>query len=315
MEKILLVGAGGMAEDYYDVLTALAAQFDIVCRSLTSAERFEAKKGQMPYTGGVSSYVASNNAAASFAIVAVGVEHLAATTEELLNAGVGSILVEKPAGLFISELESLVESARQAGAKVYVAYNRRFYSSVTKLSDLAAADGGIRSISYDFTEWSDRIAPIKKGPNVKERWVLSNSTHVIDLAFYLAGRPKEICANTSGQLTWHTSSSCFAGSGVTERDILFNYRADWDAPGRWGLVAYTKNLKLELLPLEGLVVTDRNSVASKQVELSDVADQDFKPGLYKQVQAFLNGDDSNLCSIESQILNFPFYLQIAGYSS
>lgn len=314
MEKILLVGAGGMAEAYYDVLTALGVQFDVVCRSQTSAEGFEAKKGQMPHIGGVTSYVASN-AAPSCAIVAVGVEHLAITTEELISAGVGSILVEKPASLFIFELKSLVESANQAGARVFVAYNRRFYSSVTKLRELAAADGEIRSVSFDFTEWSDRIAPLKKGPNVKGRWVLSNSTHVIDLAFYLAGRPKEINANTSGMLSWHTSSSCFAGSGVTERDILFNYRADWDAPGRWGLVAYTRNLKLELRPLEGLLMTGRNSVVSKQVELGDIDDQDFKPGLYKQVRAFLKGDDSNLCSIESQLLNFPYYLQIAGYSS
>jgi len=314
MTKVLLVGAGSMARSYFDVLQFLEIDFDIVCRTEASARYFEQERDFKPVIGGLAEYLESNTAP-SHAIVAVGVESLASATLSLLSAGVKEILVEKPSSLYQEELNSLVMLAQREASSVYVAYNRRFYSSVERLSEIVSSDGGLRSISFDFTEWSDRIAPLEKGEGVKQRWLLSNSTHVIDLAFYLAGRPKELTAFSVGQLDWHQSSACFTGSGVTENGILFNYRADWDAPGRWGLKAYTKNYRLELSPLESLIVTERNSVSAIDVVLDDGIDRNFKPGLVKQVQAFLGGNDAALCSIDEQLAHYPFYIQMAGYEN
>ncbi|NVK29842.1 MAG: Gfo/Idh/MocA family oxidoreductase [Gammaproteobacteria bacterium] len=312
MRSILLVGAGGMARAYFDVIQKLDIDFEIVCRSASSAAKFEKEKGHRPIHGGLEEYLKCSNTP-SHAIVAVGVEHLRETTERLLNFGVKNILVEKPVGLYIEDIDSLNAAAYQINANVYVAYNRRFYASVSRLLELSDGDGGIRSISFDFSEWSDRIAPLIKGAGVKERWVLSNSTHVIDLAFFLAGRPAELSSYVSGQLDWHPNGSCFSGSGITEQGVLFNYRADWNAPGRWAVVAYTANFKLELAPLEGLVVTKRNSVIAERIDLDCDLETKYKPGLFKQVQAFIGEDKSKLCSIAEQAKNYPFYTRIAGY--
>jgi predicted dehydrogenase len=314
MKNILLVGAGGMAQSYFDVLQTTGFTFEVVCRSLSSADIFEQAKGYRPIVGGVSTLLKSGSIP-EHAIVAVGVEHLSEVAEALIKAGVKSILVEKPGGLFHSNIQGLNVLAIKNKAKVYVAYNRRFYTSVSKLLAIADTDGGIRSLSFDFSEWADMIAPIKKGPNVKERWVLSNSTHVIDLAFFLAGKPKEINAYVSDGLDWHRSGSKFTGSGLTERGVLFSYRADWDAPGRWGLIAYTNNYKLELLPLEGLLVTERNSVVASPVELDDENDKLYKPGVFEQLRAFMSGDTSKLCPLAEQLQNYPLYAQIAGYET
>jgi predicted dehydrogenase len=312
--KILLVGAGGMSQSYFDVLNSKKLDFDVVCRSEKSAASFEEIKGKKPYFGGVSSYLVRQGVP-SYAIVAVGVQHLSSITNLLLQAGVRQILMEKPAALHFDEINSVNSLAQKFNANVYVAYNRRFYSSVERLIDMSSQDGGITSISFDFTEWADRIAPLEKDEGVKERWILANSTHVIDLAFFLAGKPVNISSYNSGSLDWHNSSARFTGSGITVNNILFDYRADWDAPGRWGLTAYTKNYKLELLPLERLSVTERNTVVASNVELEDNLDRDFKPGLVKQVIAFLNNDDRSLCSVSEQLDHFPAFLQIAGYKS
>jgi len=313
-DKLLLVGAGGMAESYSEVLMALNVDFDIVCRSGESAMKFRNSVGAVVHKGGVSNYLGMYDIP-SHAIVAVGVEHLYSVCKVLIEAGVKSILLEKPGSLFNSELVDLNAIAVAINSTVYIGYNRRFYASVKRLREMAEHDGGLTSISFDFTEWSDRIAPLAKGPEVKDRWVLSNSTHVIDLAFFLAGCPSKISTDVSGSLEWHEAASRFCGSGITNRDVQFNYRADWDAPGRWGVKAYSKNFSYELVPLESLKVTERNSVVCNSVDLEDQIDKEFKPGLYRQVEAFIAGDKTDLCTLEEQLSHFPFYISIAGYGS
>ena len=121
-----------------------------------------------------------------------------------MTAGCQSLLLEKPGALTHSELQLLQITAQEKGAKVWIAYNRRFYASVQKLRQLVAADGGITSAVFEFTEWSHRLKDLQKAPGVKEHWLLANSTHVIDLAFHLIGLPAE------GQWQgWHGGSICW----------------------------------------------------------------------------------------------------------
>ena len=311
-DKVLLIGGSNMAQSYYDALSALDVDIDVVCRSEDTAVEFYNKTGKRPNVGGYLKYL-SSNPAPDHVIVVTSVEDLSKVSVHLLDLGIKSILVEKPAGLFVHELESLCRKAVDLCASVFVAYNRRFFASVTKLLELADKDGGITSLSFDFTEWSDSIEPLTKGPHVKERWLLCNSTHVIDLAFFIAGKPARLDACVGGKLNWHQAGSRYAGSGISETGVFFNYRADWDAPGRWGLIGFTKNYKLELTPLEGLLLTERNSVKSESVELDDFYDKEYKPGLFYQVKAFIEGDRKKLCTITEQLYNYSVYSKIAGY--
>lgn len=309
--RVLVVGAGGMAEAYHKVLSAMGVEFDIVCRSESSADLFLQKTGFRPKAGGLVQYL--ETVVPEYAIIATGVEHLYEAAKSLLEKGVQHLLIEKPGALHIEQLQELHTLSKSNGSTVYIAYNRRFYSSVSKLLALVKEDGGLQSISFDFTEWSDRIEPLSKGVGVKEKWVLSNSTHVIDLAFFIAGKPSELAAYVDGGLSWHTSGSCFVGAGVTERNVLFSYRSDWDSQGRWGVTVYSTNYSYSLCPLEGLSRIPRNSVVPEQVDLDDKLDLDFKPGLYKQVQGFLNSSTNSMCTLQEHIELFTTYEQIAGY--
>jgi predicted dehydrogenase len=93
------------------------------------------------------------------AVVAVGVEELAATAIQLIEAGTRRVLVEKPGGLNTSQIRELRRVAVGHGAEVRIAYNRRFYASVNAARRMIADDGGATSCSFEFTEWSHVIAP------------------------------------------------------------------------------------------------------------------------------------------------------------
>jgi predicted dehydrogenase len=315
--EVIIIGSGNMAVEYSKVLKKLKKKHTAICRSKESAVRFFENTGIIcDYNNGLEDYLVhkmSKNNKPKFAIVAVPVEDLFEIGLKLVNAGIKNILLEKPGALFQEQLVKLNEVAVEKQAKIYVAYNRRFFQSVRHLKKMAQDDGGIVSLYFDFTEWSDKIKPLKKGICVKERWVLSNSSHVIDLAFFLAGKPKDMKCFHTGYIGWHSGFSKFSGAGVTDKDIIFSYRADWDSSGRWGLMAYTKNFCFQLVPMENLHIVERNSVVKEEIILNSDIDLEFKPGLYHQIKAFISENDQDICLLKDHIQNFKFYEQIAGY--
>lgn len=302
-----------MAREYYKIFKDLKIETTVFGRGEASAVKFEKETGHKVITENISSYIKLDSVLPQIAVVAVGVESLAAATINLMELGIKKILVEKPAALDREELDLLVNSSKKYNAEVYVAYNRRFYASVIEAQKLAAQDGGISSIHYEFTEWSNQIAPLEKAPGVKEKWVLGNSSHVIDLAFLLGGEPKEMSSYRKGHLSWHPSASIFVGAGTTEREVLFTYHSNWDSAGRWGLELYTQKNKYILRPLEKLQIQKRDSVQIEFVTIEDDFDIKYKPGLFRQIEAFVAGSHPNLCSLQDHQRMFEHYYKIAGY--
>lgn len=316
--SLWLIGAGPMGQAYAAVLMAQGVPFRVIGRSRVSAAAFHQATGLPVYEGGLEAALASLPPPEQ-AIVAVGVEQLAPTAQQLLAAGCQRLLLEKPGALTLSELQVLHATAQAKRAQVWIAYNRRFYASVQKLRQLAAADGGITSAVFEFTEWSHRIRDLQKAPGVKEHWLLANSTHVIDLAFAFIGLPAEgqWQAWPGGSLDWHPTAARFHGAGVSERGIPFAYQADWEAPGRWGVELLTRHNRYLLRPMEALQAIPLGSVEPQTIDLDDALDCQFKPGLFRQCEAFLNTDSgqaNQLCSLQEQLDAFPIYYRIAGYA-
>lgn len=307
-----LIGAGGMARDYARVLQGLNLSYEVIGRGTDSAVKFEANTSKSVRTGGLADALRADKAPEK-AIVAVGIEQLAPITTELILAGVKRIMVEKPAGFDLAEIESLNQLAEENEISVLLAYNRRFYGSVQQARDAIAEDGGILSAQFEFTEWSHVIEPLVKSAGVKERWLLGNSTHVIDLAFHLIGQPVDWKCWHAGSIKWHSSAARFAGAGITEQKVMFSYHADWQAPGRWGVELLTARRRLILQPMEQLQFMQLGSVKIKTMEPLNSLDQDYKPGLYRQTQAFMQDDDSLFCTLAEQVKNVRIYSKMAGY--
>jgi predicted dehydrogenase len=310
--SVWLIGAGYMAQEYAQVLNELGTEYEVIGRGKKSAVDFESATKHKVKTGGLSIALKESKPPEK-AIVAVAVEDLHEVSIQLVKSGVKRILLEKPGGLNKKEIKNLNKVAKSYNSEIMVAYNRRFYKSTEILKELIIKDGGATSCSFEFTEWSHIIGPLMKDRRVKETWFLANSTHVVDLAFHICGFPKEFQSWHQGSLSWHPSSARFCGSGVTDKNVLFSYLADWEAPGRWGVEVFTKKNRYILKPLEELQVIKLGSVKIESIEIDDHIDKQFKPGIYKQIKAFIDGDDSNFCSIESQLKHMDIYNKMAGY--
>jgi predicted dehydrogenase len=316
---IWLVGVGYMGKEYAKVLKGLGQDFVAIGRGEENAQKFSEETGVKVLTGGIDRVISetSRDELPQFVIIATNVDYLSENVISLINSGVKNILVEKPASLKKEDLEKMNKLATEKSVTVSIAYNRRFYASVIELEKRIKADGGLKSFTFEFTEWVDRIGVLEKSEEAFSTWFLGNSTHVVDLAFFVGGDPKEISCFTAGEIDWHKKAAYFSGAGVSEKSVLFSYYAGWDSPGRWALEFMTRDNRYYLKPMEKLAVQKRNAVAVESVEMSYEIDEKYKPGLFLLTKAFLNDNDENrsrLCTLGEQVKHFETYYKMANYA-
>ncbi len=310
--KTILVGAGPMSIEYAKVLKAQNIEFITIGNTKKGAINFESQINSKVILGGIEKWLEKNTNIDHDLykiIVVVNENLLGSITKKLIHFGFKDILVEKPGGLNIKDIQSVNDLAIKNNAQVYVAYNRRFLSSTLKLQELVNNDGGVTSFNFEFTEWGHIIKDLKKNEGVLQEWFIQNSSHVVDLAFFIGGHPREIKGFISGSANWHPSGTIFSGAGVTSSDALFSYNANWDSAGRWWVEFLTKENRYIMKPIEKLFIQKRGSVAVNEIEISDDLDQLYKPGLFRQVEAFMKFED-RLMKIEDQIKILPIYEEI-----
>ena len=293
-KKGVIFGAGEMAVEYCKILQELSAKFTVVGRNEAGTKKFFKKTGIQALANGFTAWEKLNPIDTEYAIIAVNVEGLAKTAIQLMDFGVRYILLEKPGGLTPNEIQMVRDKAQDTKTKILMGYNRRFYASVLKAQEIIADDGGVRSFAFDFTEWPHTFCDHPRfGAEVKANWFLGNSSHVVDLAFFLGGKPKELETFVSGGFDWHPQASVFAGAGITDKGALFSYHANWAAPGRWGVDILTEKHRLIFRPLEKLRIQKLKSISEEPVEIDYILDTKFKPGLYLQTLGFLEGGNQS----------------------
>lgn len=320
--KILLVGTGSMAGEHFKALQnngVLIDNIQVVGRSHDKADSFSKVFNVKAVSGGLDGLASIKNCDA--AIVAVSHDQLAPVTMRLLKNNYKHILIEKPGALYLSELLELMQAADEKKSRIYVAFNRRFYSSVDATKKIIKEDGGLISCAFDFTELEHLILKEQMqknlSANVLQRWGIVNSFHVIDLFLYFSGIPKKINVMINGNMEWHPTGAVYCGSGITDKNVMFSYVANWKGVSRWGIELSTLKHKLVLRPLEGLFVQNKGSFDLIPYELHSEP-KEYKPGFCEQLRAFLsnilrNSSDERLCSIHEAKRHYEIAEQILGY--
>lgn len=302
-----------MAHEYARVLKALKKNFLVVGRGEASANKLKSDLDVEVFSGGLVHFLSENKQVPDFAIVCTPVDSLAANTMDLLAFGVKKILIEKPGALSIEELDEIKGLEVEKNATVLIGYNRRFYQATLALEEKLKEEELI-AVNFEITEWSQRIEDEPYVDMVKQRWVLANTSHVIDLVMHIAGQFKELKAFTTGSLAWHKSAARFVGAGLSDRDVLISYFGYWDGPGRWSAEFITTKNRYIFRPIEKLQIQKIGSLAIEFDNTVDYSiDEHFKPGLYLQTEAFLSEYNAKLCSIDEQLLAFSIYNDIANY--
>lgn len=304
-KDVWIIGPGNMGLEYYKVLSKMNVKISVIGRS---------EKKDWPtevYSKGLNSFIKDTPSTPDYAIVCVNERNLYHTTLSLIKCGIKNILVEKPAGLDIEQIEKLYVLSKEIN--LYVGYNRRFYQSVQKCKQIIDNSTGPINITFEFTEWPHKIDFDHYTKKELSRFFMCNSSHVVDTVFHLAGYPRDLKAMTYGHLDWHPSAAIFSGCGVTNKNILFSYSANWLSAGRWGIDINTDKGKYILKPLEKLFFQKKGSLEKIEVNL-DTIDTEYKCGLYKQTEAFLN-NSNQLCTIKEHFNNCKYYFKIANYES
>ena len=301
-KNVWLIGTGYMAIEYAKVLKSFGVDFIVVGRSEKNCNNFHSKTGINPISGGLGIFLNTKPDYPTAVINATGIEALTSTTRLLLIYGIKYILLEKPGFGNPNELKETKLLADSINANVLIAYNRRFYSSVFRAQEIISEDGGVKSFTFEFTEWSHSIKNLNKHKVELENWFYGNSTHLIDLAFYLGGKPISISTFQKGKLDWHPSGEVYSGAGVSESGALFSYIANWSCPGRWVLELCTTNFRLIFKPVETLQIMKLGILTvNTDDQFEDELDQHYKPGLYRQIESFLNLNITRFSSINEQI--------------
>jgi len=335
---IWLIGTGPHAAAYVKVLKDLApGEFLVVGRHLGRAHALaeaEALEPGQVAGGGVDALLDrvrdGEVVPPKAVIISVGVDDLADCAIKFIKAGVGKILLEKPGANSVAELQKIqdaVDASSQASpndrcshakVRVFIAYNRRFYASVQAAQHLIRQDEGVKSFQFDFTEWLSSVRTHASSSNVKDKWAFANSSHVIDLAFFLGGLPDmrttSVVTAGAGDIDFHPAASAWVGSGVSETGALFAFHANWMSPGRWALEVHTANHKLVFKPMEQLHVVKHDSTAVERVvdpRDGDAFDVRYKPGMLLQTKAFLGNDgNKSLCTLHQHLQLGDFYNRI-----
>jgi predicted dehydrogenase len=310
--EVLVVGAGYMAQEYIKYLKFLKKKITLIGKTKEKVNSLKLKFNlSSTYSGGLKNKNLSGKDF-KYAIVAVNEKFAAKVIKLLIQNRVKNILIEKPGAKNINELINLNKLSKKNKCNIYLAYNRRFYESIEEVNKIIKKDKGILSADFSFTEWTKKISKAGFEKYLKKNWFYFNSLHLIDLIFFLIGKPKKINSN-SYFFTKEFKNNIFTGNGISTKNIPFSYHSNWISSGSWMINLYTKKRKIILSPLEEIKFQEINKLKIKKHFFKKRYDIKFKAGLGLMIDVFFT-KKSNLLKLNDYLRNFKYYSRICGFN-
>lgn len=221
-----------------------------------------------------------------------------------------TLFVEKPPGLHLAEAQEIEAAAHSKNRNVFVALNRRFYSStLAALNDLNQSDEP-RYIYVQDQEDRDRARAVGRDDEVLRYWMYANSIHMVDY-LRIFGRGDVVAVNII--YPWQNTSP-----GLVTAAVAFSsgdravYEALWELPGPWAVSITTATRRWELRPVED--ATYQNAGERQRHEHArDDLDKTYKPGFRRQAEAVvatLRGEASTVPTIADTVKTMSLIEQI-----
>ncbi len=286
-KSILIIGSGFIAREYCKIFQYLKCRNVIILGNSEKSSKKLADEYKFKYVFGGFEKKLNQIEKKDLVIICTPIHLLLEATKLCLSSGQKNVLIEKPGTLYPEELLKINE--RITDQTVKIGFNRILYPSQLHLKKLIESEE-ITSCHFRFTEWIDTINFEKYQKDAYSRWGISNSLHVIGMAFNLIENPAKISTYQQGGFDWHPSGSVFTGSGLSKKNIPFSYHADWESLGRWAIEIFTGGNSYRLKPLEELYVFDTGSKNWKKMEIKTIF-PNLKPGLGEQVIMMLSDEE------------------------
>ena len=216
-------------------------------------------------------------------MVLVSADQIFDVTKKLLPANI-PLFIEKPAGLIPNETKTLAILADKFGTKNMVGYNRRYYSIFHKGIEIINEYGNLLGVTVEGHERFWKTDNIGFSQMILDNWIFANSTHTIDLLRFFGGDVNQI--KTMKKSLKEQKGDQFVASIEFESGALGTYTSHWYSPGGWSVTLYSEGITVRFKPLEKGVWID-NDFQDREI-ITDDLDKQFKPGFYRQMEAFIN---------------------------
>lgn len=281
--KVALVGAGYMATEHAKAFSGLpgVALVGVSSRTRARAEQLASAYPEMSVCDSVGELYERTRA--DLVVVTVKELSMGAIARECF-AFPWAVLLEKPAGYDLADATAILEAAKKAGSRVYVALNRRAYSSTRRALARLADNSGPRFVKVMDQQDQQAARDIyKEPPEVVRNYMYANSIHLIDY-FRVFGRGE--VTGVVPVFPWIPEKPGMVVSKIefSSGDVGL-YEGVWNGPGPWAVSVVTPSERLEMRPLEQVSVQLRGERKVTALEI-DPDDSAFKPGLrYQALQA------------------------------
>jgi predicted dehydrogenase len=281
--RLAIVGTGNMARAHAQAFSDLEGVeiVGVAGRSIESIENFGNEfKIEHKHTSIKNLYRTTQ---ADLVVIAVDIDQ----TSEILRSCAEYpwvILTEKPLGVDLAEAKKLFSLLCNHVDRIFVALNRRHYSTFNELIKNVESKSGPRIITVLDQENQFDAQLAGMAPHVVDNWMFANSIHLIDLMRNCGrGKVTDIKSYTSWRsmekMEHHVSLTFDSGDFGT-------YKCQWNDVGPWSLSVETDGSKFMMKPLEKLLnVSDRGRIIDITPQSS--WDLNFKPGFRTQAEMML----------------------------
>lgn len=309
---IAIVGAGYMAAEHARAFASLPGVriAGIHSRSPDRAKALAATHGATVYDSVEALWQGTR---ADIVIVAVP-ELAARGICEAAFAHPWLCLLEKPAGYDLADALAIEAAAKTAGARVHVAFNRRFYSATQAVTAAVTGVDSPRLITVLDQQSMDEARGVNAPEAVVQTWMYANSIHLIDYFTHL-GRGAITDVTVTAPWDQANPGTVLATIHFASGDLGM-YQAVWNGPAPWVVTVGTAAARYEMRPLEKLSIQPRGQRRSVE-QPGAPADTDYKPGLHLQAEqtlAALRGQPNSLPTLAELTRSMRLVAAIYGFA-
>ncbi len=285
--RIGLIGAGAITRKHLDVI----ADMDLVeAVGITSRTRSKAEHVAQEYDIPVCSKDVESlikEAYPDSLMVLVSADQIFSVARKVIPFKL-PVFIEKPPGISPQETKILADLAEKHTVLNMVGYNRRYYSVFHKGLDIINNHGALLGVAVEGHERFWKIAD-RLDEKPRSAWIYVNSTHTIDLLRFLGGEPSNVHSVAHSHI--EKNGDQFAAIMEFGTGAIGRYNSHWYSPGGWSVRLFGDGVSVEFNPLERGIWTDKQ-FKTYEIKPNEV-DLKYKPGFYKQMEAFgemvLNG--------------------------
>ena len=304
--RLGIVGAGAIVQSHIDAAKLSGFDPTVVCGREDSIRALRISEGNH----GLS--VASNlgkllQFELDAILIAVSTDEAAGVLERCLERNL-PILIEKPITIDPEVLKRLKESG---SGQVRVAYNRRFYSSISRLKEETLDQRGLVHVVIPELSMASETRVEKR-----VRAVLENSVHILDVLGFVFGKVsvvQKLSIRSCDNVEYITAQIKLGHDFVGSIDLLF------ETSENSSIKCWTSGKSLELNPIENFKKSTKMNLVlpsesmpvkgyEKLFENWKLAEHDVKakPGFLGQYNEFRNfvlgAPSGNLATLEDALI-------------